>query len=198
MLNQEDPLYPFLSTRKGWPKAALCLRRFSKTDEGRRAVLTVLDVYRDLTVKSDPDFSSITSSGVPVTPLYSDIVSVVKPIELRDQPEYHFTTKSGPNGPAIMSATLDAAALKEDSSLNQTLQDFLKIQNCDSVSMDLMMTQMMVQTEETPIHSRLSLKQEPGGKVRIFAICDYYSQMALRPLHKAVARLLSTIPQDFT
>lgn len=45
---------------------------------------------------------------------------------------------------------------------------------------------------------RLSFKDEPGGKVRVFAIVDYWTQCALKPLHDKVMSLLEEIPQDGT
>jgi len=45
---------------------------------------------------------------------------------------------------------------------------------------------------------RLSFKDEPAGKVRVFAIVDYWTQCALRPLHDLVMDILREIPQDGT
>jgi hypothetical protein len=39
--------------------------------------------------------------------------------------------------------------------------------------------------------ARLSLKFEPG-KIRIFAIVDYFTQMVLRPLHKTLFEFLKS------
>jgi len=45
---------------------------------------------------------------------------------------------------------------------------------------------------------RLSVKCEPAGKLRVFAIVDPWTQWLLRPLHKQIQRLLRRIPQDGT
>lgn len=45
---------------------------------------------------------------------------------------------------------------------------------------------------------RLSLKFEPAGKVRVFALMDYWTQQAFRPLHNWLYRILRKIPQDAT
>jgi hypothetical protein len=45
---------------------------------------------------------------------------------------------------------------------------------------------------------RLAKLNEARGKVRIIAICDYWTQLVLRPLHDSLFRLLSTIQQDGT
>lgn len=43
---------------------------------------------------------------------------------------------------------------------------------------------------------RLSEKEEAAGKVRLFAIPDYYSQCILYPFHSYLSDVLKTIPQD--
>jgi len=45
---------------------------------------------------------------------------------------------------------------------------------------------------------KLGLKEEPAGKVRVFAMVDAWSQWLLRPLHDAIFHVLSHIPQDGT
>lgn len=45
---------------------------------------------------------------------------------------------------------------------------------------------------------RLAFLPEGGGKTRVIAIGDYFSQQALRPLFKESMRMLNSIPQDGT
>jgi hypothetical protein len=45
---------------------------------------------------------------------------------------------------------------------------------------------------------KLSLKFEAAGKVRIFAIVDYWTQCSLRPIHDYLFGILRRIPQDAT
>jgi len=45
---------------------------------------------------------------------------------------------------------------------------------------------------------KIATKVEPAGKVRVFAIVDYWSQCALKPLHDFVFGVLRSIPQDGT
>lgn len=45
---------------------------------------------------------------------------------------------------------------------------------------------------------RLTDLHEGGGKVRIVAAADYWTQWALKGLHNTVFALLRTIPQDGT
>jgi len=50
----------------------------------------------------------------------------------------------------------------------------------------------------TPIVGRLHAIPEPAGKVRVVAIGDYFSQVALKPLHEYLFSLLRLIPTDAT
>jgi hypothetical protein len=45
---------------------------------------------------------------------------------------------------------------------------------------------------------RLGFKDEPAGKVRVFAMVDPFTQWVLEPLHKAIFDVLKRIPQDGT
>lgn len=50
----------------------------------------------------------------------------------------------------------------------------------------------------TPILSKLAKKEEAAGKVRIFAIVDYWTQYCLKPLHEWMFSLLKLLPSDAT
>lgn len=45
---------------------------------------------------------------------------------------------------------------------------------------------------------RLATKDEPAGKVRVFAMVDAWTQWVLRPIHDVVFAMLRTLPQDGT
>jgi hypothetical protein len=47
-------------------------------------------------------------------------------------------------------------------------------------------------------NGRLSVKVEPAGKARVFAMVDYWTQVALKPLHTWIFGVLREIPQDGT
>jgi hypothetical protein len=44
---------------------------------------------------------------------------------------------------------------------------------------------------------KFGFKEEPG-KIRVFAMVDYLTQVALKPLHKVIFKVLSPIRQDGT
>jgi hypothetical protein len=45
---------------------------------------------------------------------------------------------------------------------------------------------------------RLAFKDEPAGKVRVFAIVDAFTQWMLTPVHKYIFSLLRLLPSDAT
>nr|UJQ92545.1 MAG: putative RNA-dependent RNA polymerase [Mitoviridae sp.] len=49
-----------------------------------------------------------------------------------------------------------------------------------------------------PILGRLHAIDEPAGKVRIVAICDYFTQVACKPIHDHLFQILSKISSDAT
>jgi hypothetical protein len=50
----------------------------------------------------------------------------------------------------------------------------------------------------TGLLGRLGLKEEPAGKIRVFAMVDAFTQWLMKPLHDRIFNLLSRIPQDGT
>lgn len=45
---------------------------------------------------------------------------------------------------------------------------------------------------------RLGTKEEPAGKIRVFAMVDAWTQWILRPIHDAIFFMLKRCPQDGT
>jgi len=107
---------------------------------------------------------------------------------------------AGPNSPvSLFGAGLDAVAWSQ-SKVNHPKEWFKAIQ-CQW-PIDLM-DQCKERAQgwansETPCLGRIHLKFEPAGKVRMFAICDYWTQLALRPLHDFIMDLLASLPTDAT
>lgn len=45
---------------------------------------------------------------------------------------------------------------------------------------------------------KLSIKEEAAGKIRVFAISDYWTQYVMKPIHNSMFRVLKEIPSDAT
>jgi len=56
----------------------------------------------------------------------------------------------------------------------------------------------MYQDERVAPLGRLGTKDEPAGKVRVFAMVDPFTNWLLKPLHKMIFSFLAKIDQDGT
>jgi len=116
---------------------------------------------------------------------------------------FHFTTKSGPNGPALTSALEDYLALP------QLLKDHLVVleprlapifgvlESYNVRTLARVMRELVSRPEPSERKLRkLSVKKDKEGKSRVFAILDYFSQAALKGLHDHLFQVIKTIPTD--
>jgi len=56
-----------------------------------------------------------------------------------------------------------------------------------------------ISADEIPqVLGRLATKDEPAGKIRVFAMVDAWTQWIMRPFHDMVFYILKFIPQDGT
>lgn len=113
--------------------------------------------------------------------------------------EYHFTTKSGPNGHALWTCLRDLASLPEK------LYESIKVVGGPDLGL-----RMDTLRRNLPVLERAGLPVKVGrtrkivgisdkeGKTREIAVFDYFSQTALRPLHSFLYRVLRRIPSDMT
>lgn len=128
---------------------------------------------------------------------------------------FHFTTKSGPMGQALLSAiyelpmVLDNIELLADIKLIggprlANILDTLK----ELGSKDYSSTEASAKLH-TPLYRSIPLRSDPclgriamfgdkEGKTRVVAIFDYWTQTTLYSIHKILMGLLSKIPSDCT
>jgi len=118
----------------------------------------------------------------------------------RDSHEpYVFTTLSkGPNGPAVSCSHLDARAVLDDPTL------FTAIRNLNDALKQSWITDWMCNMAETIpssdsyVTGKLGFSAEPGGKTRVFAIADYWSQTSLKVIQDSLYNTLRSISTDTT
>lgn len=204
ILGQKDPGNSFVGTRKGFPKSIYYLRKYASSDQGIQAVNSILHYYKSVTTKAAPDLSSITTVGPDIDEeLIREIVSAI-PDEWKfkvndlSTPKLRFRSKSGPNGHATLYAGIDVMALGENPELYDAVTELLEIQGGSDIvdTMEELLDE--IQWEGKITHSQISVKREPGGKNRPFAIVDYWSQTALEPLHIKLMSILRTLETDCT
>lgn len=204
-MEQDNPCFPFIKTNGGFPSKLSELRKYKGSPEGMQAVLSLLNHWRNIKAPGIPDTSSITDDNIvdpmPSIALISDNVPITwnfAPEELK--PSHHeIRTRMGPNGKAIKYSAIDWIALQEEG-LTPFLDEYLRLANSSELADSFYsFGDQWERDEENNIYSgRLSVKQELGGKDRIFAMCDYWTQIALHPLHDRLASILKTIPSDGT
>lgn len=182
-----------------------------------RVIMTVLRYFESITLDKTFDETSITGEyiGKPIEPIVKDFKSFAikwlkkhgKVIRSRmtlsnlTPHELSFRFKSGPMGPSILTSHLCALALyvnKEyleifteyssaiSSGIHNIFMNTVKLCITDAVNNDKLLT------------GRISLASEAAGKTRLFAICNFWAQSLLKPLHDQLMEVLKLFEADGT
>lgn len=170
--------------------------------------LTLLSISRVLLGGKKVDLSTITD-GPKGNHLEISDYEIVQFIKSIGRPklkyhfeEYHWSTKSGPNGPALQGALADLVGLK-DSKLIEPLKTFYLPEApiwrlLSAISTPIFQTSLSYFKVAFKRLRKLSVKDDRETKSRVFAILDYWSQSALRTLHKEIYSQLRKLPGDCT
>jgi hypothetical protein len=113
---------------------------------------------------------------------------------------YHFTTKSGPNGHAMWSSLNDFVLLSKEKREKLIILGGDKMAN-NFKKLDLLvpyLRQMNLFSFDGEATRKIVGFPDMEDKVRVVAILDYFSQTVLKPLHIYLFRILKRIPQDCT
>jgi len=201
--------------QKGIPRALGPLNFLLKqrTCESLGLLLTILNVSRTLADSwPQPDLSSITDpfkgieGAIPET-FYSDFVKdFCQPVNRRWN-SFHFSAKSGPNGPATISSlqdlrghsekTIDDIRILAGESLQIIMDQWRSKEPVLNFFIDKM-NKLIKKPRDTSWLRKLSLIKDKECKTRIIAIFDYWSQTALKPLNDSIFKILRGIKQDRT
>jgi len=121
--------------------------------------------------------------------------------EIIESSSFKVRSSCGPNGPGMTSVIDDAKNIPESlyKSIARVVND------------DVRGLLKRIRNEDTPNHPelnillnqnksirRVTVVEDKENKSRVIAIFDYWSQLALRPLHKALMGILSSIKEDKT
>jgi hypothetical protein len=209
VLAQPLPVYPFLATTQGWPRCIIDLRRERWTPQSICALLTVLGFWRAELAPGIPDLSSITDDGPDIPEALRKEFTEVIPKKFRFDPQelspcsLMWRTTQGPNGQSLRTCLLDLHALKEEGLL-PILEEYANLTNSDQLLDNLELWEefeldsKVIKQYPNLVSSRLSIKRERGGKDRVFAMIDYWSQIALKPLHNLISSYLTKFQGDCT
>lgn len=126
------------------------------------------------------------------------------PIPPMERMEPHLTSKAGPNGPhALLQVHKDALTITETGLVDQIRSycDLVHPKDAGWFKPDI--DKMKTLGEATGPHgfikdSRLHFLSEGGGKTRVIAIGDFWSQQVLKGLHDKVMKLLKRLSTDGT
>jgi len=121
---------------------------------------------------------------------------------------FHFTTKTGPNGHALWTCLLDLISISSKSILNDII-----ILGGDRFKRKIDLLQKFhnyliklfpewFNSKSLNVYGlrdrKISHFPDKEFKVRVIAVGDYFSQTVLKPFHKWLFKFLSNIPQDHT
>lgn len=106
---------------------------------------------------------------------------------------------TGPNGSAMMTSHLDVYAHIIEGRIDRILEYW---EQCYAPMQDLLqsMVRKPIDFSNYPRlrTAKISFIPENGGKTRLIAILDYWSQMLLKPMHTAMMSLIKTYKTDGT
>lgn len=174
-----------------------------------KLLLSILSVSRALRTKPSPSFKTITGPSelkeYPFSPkdfveFWSSLgyTTKLKPGSGLDFRNYHKSSKSGPNGPALWTSFNDLLSLDPDILSDIYIMGGGKLKGY----IELLLKYSEFLNHYFRAHSGLIRKliyfSDREGKTREVAIFDYFSQTSLIPLHKYLFKVLKKIPQDFT
>jgi len=168
-----------------------------------QAALSILGYYRNILAPGIPDLSSIKEPGPEIpSELLDEIIHLglnpewkIKPKQL-DPIKLELRSKVGPNGQATVCSLQDLSVLP-DNLYNNLLLIISRSSDQDNLQGTLPRLRKGI-SKSNGCHSRLAIKREKGGKDRVFAMVDYWTQIVLKPLHNGLSKILKQIPEDCT
>jgi hypothetical protein len=177
--------------------------RHGRTPAAMQAVLSILGYYRGILAPGTPDLAPITEPGKELSQELLD--SIVQDgfdpswkIKVKQLPQVQMRLRSkrGPNGQATISALTDINCLPDE--LYNSIVALSKILRSEITAFTLNQLRTKASLVPNAYHSRLAIKRELGGKDRVFAMVDYWTQTFLQPIHYGLGEILRKLPQDCT
>lgn len=200
------PLTFVKSNKIGEPTVIKQLIPFLKGNNlGKRLALSITKLYLAIVTDPEIDFGIIQSGPRNFTMPNSWLNWLSKWTKKFRKPalawdgEWHATTKVGPNGPALVFAHQDLQALSNDTEVLQHLTRWLTLTSLPLLGI-VKSLMSKVDKSDTPnyYHSKLALLPEGGGKTRVIAIADYFTQESMKSLFRETMKFLEQLETDGT
>lgn len=205
-IRQDSSLLPRILTRE--------LRKGVKSEclQSIRWSLTLLSISRMILGGTPVDLDSITKPwGGHETISDHEYLwfynKIQRPRLSYEMKSFFWSTKSGPNGPALIYSMVDLLAIKRKPKLIKALMHFMGhkfaaffdhwLKVIDERYYPLQ-TVLKLKKRKVLRLRKLSVKPDKEAKSRVFAILDYWSQSALKGLHEELFKLLRKLPADKT
>lgn len=190
--------------RKGFPKVFNPWKNLinSHCPDHKRMVNTIFGSVKGITLPVDRSTETITSpstSNKQVVKRFCDYIrtwSGVSGSNLKLQSVCLLRSTKGPNGPAMVTCLKDLSALLADTKLLGDVRELIKLTCIPAVS--AIIESHLRRLTPSGCHSRIRFLQDRAGKTRVVAIADYWSQLALYPVHELFIDLLRNIKTDCT
>lgn len=177
-----------------------------------RFILTVLNITRGVVLSPKPSYSTIESTWEGSLPQewYTFRSAILRTLGIgkrkKDWRKFHLSTKSGPNGQAIMTSMRDFTALPDDlkqsiiglggENISRHMNNLAESTGDSTIAKEL--DTIFVPDDGKREIRRISTFGDMEGKTREIAVFDYWSQTVLKPVHDHLMKILSKIPEDCT
>jgi len=214
-----DPIYKSNRiigiTKDGLPKGLTILNYIFNCggNQDIRFILTLLSIQRTIKAWDVPDISFITNEYTGLEFKNSDFDPFINKFmnEFKihsfdlnwSTKDYFYSIKAGPNGKATWMSIIDAINLHEETIRNLVIlcpSISNEISHWRTFSLEIFKRLCFKPTDKVrEITRKLSVIKDPGGKSRVIAIVDYYSQNVLKLMHDEIFNnILPLLPQDKT
>jgi hypothetical protein len=204
--------------KSGLPRKLSFLTYLLEDSWGIRILLTLLTSLKDVYLPPEPKLDPITSEWKGKIPnfQYRTHLAILKELGIKKDRDllwkkYHFSTKKGPQGQALLNAIPDLFALPSElrrhihvlggSPLRDAMSTMYSWRSEDRTMLDIWNTlfpRKINNKLQTTSLRKLSYFSDKEGKTRIIGILDYWSQTSLLPLHKELNSILKGIGPDCT
>jgi hypothetical protein len=196
------------SDKSGFPSKLSLVKPFLIGDSGdKRIGLSIIELYKTITLPIDTNTDTITGKSEALGPISSKWTKFLKnnfskkfrPQRLDWNKDWRSSNKLGPNGPGTLTSMVDLWSVRKDERVFKNIMDYLRLTGDDLYNEIeyLLENNPDPQLPKLPT-GRLAFLPEAGGKTRVIAIGDYFSQQALTPLFQETMKMLKSIPQDGT
>lgn len=202
-----------VSTQNGWPTKFLFLKKYCNRDiTSKRYLLTLMNMTKAIWPQNKNEWTKLPVSFNSITDKYTGKVYVIprffidamnrkyriSPIKLDlNEDSIFLNMKSSPTGPSTMTSWKSMLKLSYSE-----IQDIYNLVGEKIIKVFDFNYKRAFESKtvgrESLTSGKLSIVHDTEGKERVIAMLDYWSQVALKPIHDHVLTFLKRIKMDRT